>query len=64
MDRFTKLLFLCALAVAVVALIGFWPGQYQYYTTQGILVRVNRYTGQTEYYTVPRGWELGTTVSR
>jgi hypothetical protein len=33
MDKFTKLLILCALVVAVVALIAFWPGKYQHYNT-------------------------------
>jgi hypothetical protein len=60
MDRFTRLLFLCALAVGVVALIGFWPGKYQYYNTAyGILVRVNRYSGQSEHYLPTTGWTTG-----
>jgi|SRR6266498_1019297 len=60
MDRFTKLLFLCALTVGVVALIGFWPGKYQYYNTAyGILVRVNRYSGQSEHYLPTTGWTTG-----
>ena len=60
MDRFTKLLFLCALAVGAVALIGFWPGKYQYYNTAyGILVRVNRYSGQSEHYLPTTGWTTG-----
>jgi hypothetical protein len=60
MDRFTKLLFLCALVVGVVALIGFWPGKYQYYNTAyGILVRVNRYSGQSEHYLPTTGWTTG-----
>jgi hypothetical protein len=60
MDRFIKLLFLCVLAVGVVALIGFWPGKYQYYNTAyGILVRVNRYSGQSEHYLPTTGWTTG-----
>src|SRR5262249_8229307 len=60
MDRFTKLFFFCALAVGVVALIGFWPGKYQYYNTAyGILVRVNRYSGQSEHYLPTTGWTTG-----
>jgi hypothetical protein len=60
MDRFIKLLFLCALAVGVVALIGFWPGKYQYYNTAyGILVRVNRYSGKSEHYLPTTGWTTG-----
>jgi hypothetical protein len=60
MDRFTRLLFLCALAVGVIALIGFWPGKYQYYNTAyGILVRVNRYSGQSEHYLPTTGWTTG-----
>ena len=60
MDRFIKLLFICALAVGVVALIGFWPGKYQYYNTAyGILVRVNRYSGQSEHYLPTTGWTTG-----
>src|SRR5262249_10200908 len=43
MGGFAKFLIFCVLIVAIGALIGFWPGQYQYYTAQGgILVRVNR----------------------
>jgi hypothetical protein len=54
MDGFTKLLLLLAL----IAFLGaFWPGKYQYYNTHtGILVRVNRFTSQTEYYTTNGGW--------
>ena len=60
MDRFIKMLFLCALAVGVVALIGFWPGKYQYYNTAyGILVRVNRYSGKSEHYLPTTGWTTG-----
>jgi hypothetical protein len=60
MDRFIKLLFLCALAIGVVALIGFWPSKYQYYNTAyGILVRVNRYSGQSEHYLPTTGWTTG-----
>jgi Immunity protein 51 len=33
MDKFTKSLILCAPVVAVIALIAFWPGKYQYHNT-------------------------------
>src|SRR5262245_6388944 len=57
MDGFIKFLFFCVLVVAIGALIGFWPGEYQYYNTQGgILVRVNRYSGATEQYFDGIGW--------
>jgi hypothetical protein len=54
MDGFAKFLLLLAL----IAFLGaFWPGKYQYYNTHtGILVRVNRYTSATEYYTTNSGW--------
>ena len=56
MDGFTKLLLLLAL----IAFLGaFWPGKYQYYNTHtGILVRVNRFTSLTEYYTTNGGWTI------
>jgi hypothetical protein len=57
MDGLAKFLIFCVLIVAIGALIGFWPGNYQYYNTQeGILVRVNRYTGATEQYYNGIGW--------
>ena len=57
MGGFAKFLIFCVLIVAIGALIGFWPGQYQYYTAQGgILVRVNRYSGATEQYFDGIGW--------
>jgi hypothetical protein len=57
MDSLTKFLFFCALLVAVSAMIGFWPGRYQYYNAQaGTLVRVNRYTAATEQYIYNVGW--------
>jgi|RhiMethySRZTD1v2_1073278.scaffolds.fasta_scaffold4314584_1 hypothetical protein len=63
MDRFTKLLLAAALAVAIVALIAFWPGKYQYYNTHdGVLMRVNRYTGATEYYMITQGWQTSKPV--
>jgi hypothetical protein len=34
MGGFAKFLMFCVLIVAIGALIGFWPGQYQYYTAQ------------------------------
>jgi hypothetical protein len=61
MDTLTKTLLFCVLAVALIALFVFWPGTYQYHNTHdGILVRVNRYTGQTEYYIVTTGWKIST----
>jgi hypothetical protein len=57
MDGFAKFLIFFALIVAIGALVGFWPGKYQYYNTQeGILVRVNRYSGATEQYNNAIGW--------
>jgi hypothetical protein len=57
MDGFAKFLIFCVLIVAIGALVGFWPGKYQYYNTQeGFLVRVNRYTGATEQYNNGIGW--------
>src|SRR5215467_9980866 len=57
MGGFAKFLIFCVLIVAIVALFAFWPGQYQYYNSQGgILVRVNRYTGATEQYLDGIGW--------
>jgi hypothetical protein len=53
MDTSTKLLLLFAL---IAALFTFWPGKYHYYTAEGILVRVNRFTDQTEHYTTNAGW--------
>jgi hypothetical protein len=53
MDKSTKLLILFAL---IAALFTFWPGRYHYYTPEGFLVRVNRFTDQTEYYTTNAGW--------
>ena len=57
MNKFTQFLFLCALLIALATLVGFWPGKYQFYTTQsGILIRVNRYSGETEHYIYASGW--------
>ena len=57
MGGFAKFLIFCVLIVAIGALIAFWPGQYQYYNSQGgILVRVNRYSGATEQYFDGIGW--------
>ena len=57
MDGLAKFLIFCVLIVAIGALIGFWPSEYQYYNAQGgILVRVNRYTGATEQYVDGIGW--------
>ena len=53
MDKSTKLLILFAL---IAVLFTFWPGKYQYYTPEGFLIRVNRFTDQTEYYTTTAGW--------
>lgn len=54
MDGFTKFLILLALIAVIVT---FWPGKYHYYNTHtGILVRVNRFTSQTEFYTTNKGW--------
>ena len=54
MDGLTKFLILLALIAFVVI---FWPGKYHYYNTHtGILVRVNRFTSQTEHYTTNSGW--------
>lgn len=48
MDRFTKSLFLCAIVVAVIALICFWPGKYQYSATvNGGLARIGQEQGKT-----------------
>jgi hypothetical protein len=48
MDRFTKSFLLCALVVAIVALIGFWPGKYQYSATvNGGLARIGQEQGKT-----------------
>lgn len=59
MDGFIKFLIFCALITAIGALAVFWPGKYQYYNTQdGILVRINRYTSETEYYTHALGWAV------
>jgi hypothetical protein len=60
-DTFFELLLLGVFVLAIVALFGFWPGQYQYHNTHdGILVRVNRYTGQAEYYLIGTGWKIST----
>jgi hypothetical protein len=57
MDGFAKFLILFVMIVAIGALIGFWPGEYQYYNAQGgVLVRVNRYSGATEQYFQGIGW--------
>jgi hypothetical protein len=53
MDKSTKFLLLFAL---IAVLFTFWPGKYHYYTPEGFLVRVNRFTDQTEYYTTNAGW--------
>ena len=53
MDKSTKLLLLFAL---IAAIFTFWPGKYAYYTPEGFLIRVNRFTDQTEYYTTTAGW--------
>jgi hypothetical protein len=53
MDKSTKLLILFAL---IAVLFTFWPGRYSYYTPEGFLIRVNRFTDQTEYYTTTAGW--------
>jgi hypothetical protein len=53
MDKSTKLLFFFAV---IAVLFTFWPGKYHYYTPEGFLVRVNRFTDQTEYYTTNAGW--------
>jgi hypothetical protein len=59
MDGFVKFLIFCVLITAIGALAVFWPGQYQYYNTQdGALVRINRYTSETEYYTQALGWAV------
>src|SRR5215510_10140681 len=48
MDRFTKSLLLCALVVAIVALIGFWQGKYHYSTAvNGGLARSSQEHGKT-----------------
>jgi hypothetical protein len=61
MDGLTKFLILLAL----IAFLGaFWPGKYQYYNTHtGILVRVNRFTSATEYYTTNSGWTTASSGS-
>jgi len=57
MDRFTKSLLLCAMVVAIVALIGFWPGKYQYSTAvSGGLARSSQDHGKTA--------DINTTVQR
>ena len=54
MDKSTKLIILFAL---IAVLFTFWPGKYHYYNTpEGVLVRVNRFTDQTEHYTTYAGW--------
>src|SRR5262245_49606394 len=53
MDKSTKFLILFAV---IAVLFTFWPGKYHYYTPEGFLVRVNRFTDQTEYYTTNSGW--------
>ena len=59
MDGFVKFLIICALITAIGSLAVFWPGKYQYYNTQdGVLVRINRYTNETEYYTHALGWAV------
>jgi hypothetical protein len=42
MNRFTRLLLLGVLAVAVVELIVFWPGKYQYSTLQNYWMKTTR----------------------
>lgn len=61
MDGFAKLLILLAL---IAVLLTFWPGKYHYYNTHtGILVRVNRFTNQAEYYTTNAGWTIASPAS-
>jgi len=48
MNRFTKLLLLGVLAVAVISLISFWPGKYQYRASvNGGLARISQEQSKT-----------------
>jgi hypothetical protein len=53
-----KNLVLCAIGVFATAWIAFiWPTQWEHYKVGQTNVRVNRFTGETEYLSLS-GWKI------